>query len=258
MAVLLDGAGRVAFNPLVVVGCTVWLASYAEAYQDAARTTRALADDDPVGALADRSGNGNHFAQATAAKKPTLKPGGQGGRMTARFDGVDDYLESAVVALGGTTGLTLFAVLKAASSGADAVVHEASANFNSNNGAFVVAKTSGEAGTASTQDGGTYSNFTTSGLITGWCVLSVLLDRALASNEVTVWINGVSAGSRADNNNLAAAFQDYAHYLGMRAGTGLPLGMDFGELLLYGRALADVERRTVERGLGRSWGIAVS
>lgn len=47
---------------------------------------------DPVGYIADLSGNGNHATQATAAARPTLRQTG-GGLYYLEFDGVDDNFE---------------------------------------------------------------------------------------------------------------------------------------------------------------------
>lgn len=61
-------------------------------YQDAARTTLATADTDPVGSWTDTSGNNNHaFSSSTA--RPLLKLAIVNGQRVLRFDGVNDILE---------------------------------------------------------------------------------------------------------------------------------------------------------------------
>lgn len=45
-------------------------------FQDAAMTTPATANNDPVGAILDKSGNGHHFTQSTDANRPLLKISG--------------------------------------------------------------------------------------------------------------------------------------------------------------------------------------
>lgn len=62
-------------------------------WQDSARTTPVTTDGDPVGAMDDKSGNGNHALQATAAKRPVYKTAG--GLHWLEFDGVDDCLDMA-------------------------------------------------------------------------------------------------------------------------------------------------------------------
>ncbi|GAA6201051.1 hypothetical protein [Aquicoccus sp. SU-CL01552] len=68
-------------------------------FQDAAGTTPA-GDGDPVGYLADLSGNGNHATQSTSAARPTLAQDAGGG-WYLDFDGVDDWLDTGVSAIAG-------------------------------------------------------------------------------------------------------------------------------------------------------------
>jgi hypothetical protein len=62
-------------------------------FQDSAGTT-AAAVDSPVGRINDKSGNGNHATQATAAARPILRQDGSG-RLYLEFDGVDDELRAS-------------------------------------------------------------------------------------------------------------------------------------------------------------------
>lgn len=61
-------------------------------FQDDAGTTPAAVGD-PVGYIADLSGNGNHMVQATSAARPVLRQDGSG-YYYLEFDGVDDSLAS--------------------------------------------------------------------------------------------------------------------------------------------------------------------
>lgn len=56
--------------------------------------TTAAAIDGPVGRIDDKSGNGNHAVQASAAARPTLRQDGNG-KYYLEFDGADDTLVSA-------------------------------------------------------------------------------------------------------------------------------------------------------------------
>lgn len=85
-------SGWRAFSPLDIAGLQLWLRADAGAYQDAAMTTPAVLDADPVGGWADQSGNGNHVTQATAGSRPILKLAIQNGLPVVRFDGADDYM----------------------------------------------------------------------------------------------------------------------------------------------------------------------
>lgn len=61
-------------------------------WQDSARTTPGAVDS-PVGALDDKSGNGNHLTQGTAGSRPILRQSGS--LFYLERDGTDDWLESA-------------------------------------------------------------------------------------------------------------------------------------------------------------------
>ena len=82
-----------AFTPLSL-SPALWLDSsdLATLYQDSAGTTPVAADGDPVGKWLDKSGNGRHLTQATAAQRPTMKAAVANGRNVVRFDGVDDNM----------------------------------------------------------------------------------------------------------------------------------------------------------------------
>lgn len=76
-------------------------------FQDAAMTTPVTADGDPVGAMADKSGNGRHMLQSTGTFRPIYKT--SGGLHWLKFDGVDDYLTTSF-----TTSVTTMGVAMAA------------------------------------------------------------------------------------------------------------------------------------------------
>jgi len=72
-------------------------------FQDSAGTTPVTANNDPVGKILDKSGNGNHLTQATAGKRPLYKT--SGGLSWLEFDGVDDFLSIASMTVTDGSGL---------------------------------------------------------------------------------------------------------------------------------------------------------
>lgn len=69
-------------------------------FQDVAGTVAVTKSGDPVGLMKDKSGNGNHAVQTVSASRPTYQTDGilhwlQG-------DGVDDYLDTGIVAWNGS------------------------------------------------------------------------------------------------------------------------------------------------------------
>jgi len=73
-------------------------------FQDSAGTTPVTTAGQPVGLMLDKSGNGNHATQATAARRLTY----QTGPARATLDKVDDCL-SVTVPVGGFTGTMVLA-----------------------------------------------------------------------------------------------------------------------------------------------------
>ena len=62
-------------------------------YQDAAMTIPVTANGDPIGAMMDLSGNGNHATQTVSASRPTYQTDGI--LHWLAFDGVDDFIKSS-------------------------------------------------------------------------------------------------------------------------------------------------------------------
>jgi hypothetical protein len=79
--------GAAAWTPASIAGLKVWL--------DASQIT-GLNDGDAVATWSDLSGLANDVTQATASQKPTYKTAILNGRAVVRFDGVDDFMETAV------------------------------------------------------------------------------------------------------------------------------------------------------------------
>lgn len=88
----------------------IWLdpSNFSTMWQDAARTTPVTAVGQPVGAINDLSGRGNHATQATTTSRPIIQKDGSG-RFYLDFDGVDDFLTTAAINFTGTDKVTMLA-----------------------------------------------------------------------------------------------------------------------------------------------------
>jgi len=85
----------------------------ASLHQDSARTTAVASDGDPVGSVADQSGNGRYAAQATAGARLTYRATGISSKPAIESDGVDDVLPFSVawgLANAATVGIRFKAV----------------------------------------------------------------------------------------------------------------------------------------------------
>lgn len=90
-----------AFSPLSLFAASeqgAWFdpSDFSSMFQDSAGTTPVTAVEQPVGRINDKSGNGNHATQATAAARPILRQDG-GGNYYLETDGIDDFLPSTTL-----------------------------------------------------------------------------------------------------------------------------------------------------------------
>tara|TARA_R110001632_G_scaffold16834_1_gene54089 strand:- start:456 stop:1247 length:792 start_codon:yes stop_codon:yes gene_type:complete len=95
--------------------------------------TVAAAVNQPVGYIADKSGNGNHAIQATATKRPILKE--SGGLYYLEFDGVDDGLVSSSIDFTNNDEMSVFAGVRLDTAGTKAIA-ELSDSASSNTNTF--------------------------------------------------------------------------------------------------------------------------
>ena len=84
-------------TPDEVTGLQLWLDAddISTLYQDSGKTTAVTSDDDPVGAWADKSGNGYDLLQTANDERPLYKTSIQNSLPVLRFDGTDDNLENS-------------------------------------------------------------------------------------------------------------------------------------------------------------------
>lgn len=102
-------------------------------FQDAAGTTPVTAAGQSVGLALDRSGNGNHASQPTAASRPTLQQD-DNGMYVLRFDGVDDFMETPSIDFTSTDKMTVLAGVYKASDAQVNMLLELGPNVNVTDG----------------------------------------------------------------------------------------------------------------------------
>lgn len=111
----LDTGGQARFGPSSL-SPVAWYdpSDQATLFQDSAGTTPVTATGQPVGKMLDKSGNGNHLTQATAASRPTYTLSGEIAWLA--FDGVDDYLAGTlpIASVGGNISKTAFGAVRIA------------------------------------------------------------------------------------------------------------------------------------------------
>lgn len=201
---------------------------------DQTGTTPAVGD--PVGYIADKSGNGNHAIQATAAKRPTL---GQtaGGLYYLDFDGVDDLLSTSSTGSPNTDKAQVFAGVQNNTTSIFGIIIEYG-NTGAAGGLGVFLEDSANATTVnySGPAQARFSNVTFNQDI----VLTSLHDRAGttgALSELSLRIDGalVSGAQSGSNSNSSGNFLSNPMYIGYRGNNSLPLlGRIYSMIVRFG------------------------
>lgn len=217
------------FDPSTVAGMVFWFKADA----------LVLSNNDPVATWADSSGIGNDATNAASGERPLYKTNIVNSLPAVLFDGSDDQLQLAAIDLSGTSAVTIFAVAGDIGAGSDNVIYEFSDNSNSYTDSFTILRTSGNVVDSFFPGNAGYSEFATTGtLTTGFKLIAVILDKSLATNEATAWLNNDNSGSRPNNSNNTNAFGNRPSYIGKReSGGGLALNGYIAELLLYDNSL---------------------
>lgn len=200
------------------------------AWWDAAQLT-GLSDGDPVGTLTDASGNGKNATGATTAR-PTYKMGIINSKPVLRFDGVDDKLSFAAVA-----------------------VQEAYVVCNYTGGALF-ADYSGLLTFASTTSAfrGEYAvrTWRSNGGVDGMFGSNIRVNGALTNNLVTLSAFAISDGFSASGINLDGEIgHDYGAAARFWAG-------DVAEIICFGSTLSVVNRTLLRAYLSVKYNITVA
>lgn len=254
------------WSPLRIGGPSdllIWLAARRDGtlFQDAAMTTPAVADLDPVGAWKDVSGNGRHVTQATAAARPILKPASVGGRRSLRFDGVDDVLATAAgLGLSGDLATTVFLVVLPVSAireeaywgwGGAAVALDAIGLYA--NPSFG----GGASGKYSVAYSGAQNYNSTAPTAATAQIITVKKSPGAISTTTSVTRNGVLATDAGLSSTGTPAVVNNPLYLGSWVSGNNKANANIAELLIYNRALSSGQQTQVERYLSQIYGVTL-
>lgn len=198
----------------------------AEAYHAHRTDTLTVETGDRISSWANLGTAGGAMVQATDTKRPTLEATGLNSKPALSFDGGDHMGGPSFDASGYTAAIV--SILLTDSITGNAILIERSTNFNSSDGGYVMDVNDAAAGDAS-MVGRTPSGYTkalaaaAAAPLTSASVLSGSWDRALATNETEIYLDGSSiTNTRPLNVNMSTAgFGTYSHYLGDRSGGGV-------------------------------------
>jgi hypothetical protein len=202
-----------------------------------------LSDGALVGAWPDKGGS-SYDLTAAGADRPVYKKPIVNGLPVVRYSGSQIMTSSTVT--WGNTGITGFAVM--ATNGVSGVVYESSPSFSANVGSFTHLCDAGRV-VSGHNISGFLSTFNSDVVIPDgqFASASSLHDTTLLTDETTVWRDGVKSGAHAPtNNNTSGTFQPYNMSVGGREAGGLGFSGDIAEIIIYNRALTDVERLRIE------------
>jgi hypothetical protein len=243
-----EGAAAAAFTPLSLFAAGekgVWYdpSDLTSMFQNSNGTT-AVAVGDPVGYIADKSGNGKHAIQATAGARPVLRQDANS-KYYLDFDGTDDFLSAASVALTTTDAVSIWGGAKSDDLAGATVITEFSADVSANNGAFFVVTESFTGyrfrvkGTVESAD--RYCSNGTGEPFTFFCNADISAD----SFDIT--LNNV-AGDNTASDMGTGNFGTYTLYLGARSGPAIPLN---GRV--YGLVILNRSPVSTEKADGETW-----
>jgi hypothetical protein len=245
------------FTPRSISGLALWLdaADSQTLYQDAAATIPATATNDPVGAWLDKSGNGRHATQATAASRPTVGSIASGRGLV--FDSHDSLLSLASVAdiIGSpaSSPATTIAFVALNSSGA------AGFTLGSDNAA------NGRVLVSNSFDASGGSFFDVAGTAGGRLAYSLPASSQTAASVYLMQRNGSSMVVRRNGATIATksdASQTFSATTA-RLSLGQTIGLTgfsgtCGSVLCYPSAISSADRQRIERYLAAKWGITLA
>lgn len=226
------------FNPKSIANLALWLDG-----ADYNATT---------GQWDDKSGNGRNFSQSVANDRPT-KTAKINGRDVVSFDGSNDCLSCPAVSFSQWSAFAL--VRPGRVTGDNGVIN---ADTGTVRGPQYIRWSSTTYQSVNFQ--ATNSVVAESSSVAAATNVARIVAVVQTASAFEMWIDGTSNGS------TSCTPQSYSSVMGvgatrlnpatLAANSGIMLG-DIGEILFWSRALTSAERETVQRYLGRKWGITI-
>jgi len=261
------GEVRANFTPLLIPECVLWLEAGWGVFKDTGGTLPSI-EDSVVALWRDRSISDYNAAQGTNALRPIFKADVQNGRSAVRFDGIDDHLITPRMEGEFTDGFTWF-IVTAADDGQPPTHQSLFGSLDtspSSNAYFYAFLRSGTNGLWCSvcentvekrqnvkilNDGPTDFFITTlvadpAGSLSGYLNRSGVTPESLTgltwSNIAGAYTEEIALGGRMKDG----VFESNYRYDG-----------DIAELIIYGRALNEMERWRVESYLSRKYSITL-
>jgi len=204
-------------------------------------TTLSGADGTSIATWTDRSGNGRNATQSTPGAQPKIYNNVLHGRPVLRFDGTDDFLQTAAVSI--SQPYMTFVVFKSTMTSAQIVV--SGADVVTTSGGVNLAIHWATGGISGINAGTLYAPIDTSA---NWQIFATL---ASGANSRVFRDGSSSATGNAGTNNISLVRVG-------RSSLDVYFNGDIAEILVFPTALSTADRQAVERYLAAKWGITLA
>lgn len=230
-------------------------------FQDSAATVPVTNIGQPIGAIRDKSGRGNHFQQTIAANRPTVQLD-SAGFLNAVLDGVNDCWSSVITLnLAAADKVTVVVGVTKTSDAAPAIISEHSADYNLNSRTFYLAAPAG-AGTNDFVAGARGSAGVVAGLVATVAgkaapvsgVLTAIHD--IVGDSSILRFNSVASAAAVADKGIGT-FGDFFHFIGARNGAAFPLSGCIYQVIVINGLLTDADLALTEKFVGAKMGIGL-
>jgi|SRR3989339_131988 len=198
--------------------------------------------DEASGILSDSSGNNKN---GTAFNSPTYQSNGIY-NYGLKFDGVNDYVKTALVDSTNTNKVTIAFWIKLPTANPSAqIIFESSPNYNLRSDSYIATVTNNKIGVGIYGNSG-YSTWAADNVLQPnvWYHITIIFDKSLPNKEASIYINGINttgSNSGLDANNTNN-FGNQPIYIGDRGdGKGYYFKGWLDEFTIFNRSLSSVE-----------------
>jgi hypothetical protein len=262
---LTTAAGTSAPRTVTVAKSTPWipadLGPALALWFDADDPATLTLDGASVSQWRDKSGNGRHLSQGSAARRPTLTPGVLNGKPAILLDGVNDFLSASGVGAAGVANVSFLIVMRyITASEADIVI-----GIGTNPATSRTTRDLFRAPGSSLQSFGTYANDAFGNIATDVGGAHHIFEAVQDGRNVRFWRTGEPGSPQpiampSDPLPIGVDAITIGGSISPSDGSGpvQPTHATFAEVVVSYSAISDTDRQRLEGYLAHKWGLAGS